>query len=198
MSSDTSNTRIRILKSVLEQLQASQEKGVRMADIAKRAGISRQALYLHFSTRAELLIETTYYVDLLKGSDKRLAASRAAETGIERLNAFIEAWGNYIPDIYHVAKALLAMGDTDDAAADAWSKRMSDMKEGCAAAINALDTDKMLSSDYAPDQATDVLWTMLSVRNWEHLTIDCGWPQEDYVQMLKTITHKVFVKIQAA
>lgn len=59
MSREISETRTRILKSSLELLEASQGKGVRMTDIAKGAGISRQALYLHFATRAELLIATT-------------------------------------------------------------------------------------------------------------------------------------------
>jgi AcrR family transcriptional regulator len=193
MSSDNPNTRIRILKAALKLLEASQGKGVRMTDIAKEAGISRQALYLHFSTRAALLIATTHYLDELKGSEERLAPSRTATSGIERLDAFIEAWGGYIPEIYGIAKALLAMRDMDDAAAAAWDKRMEDMREGCEAAINALKRDNMLSPDHSPNQATDILWTMLSVRNWEQLTIECAWPQEKYIQTLKSLARRIFV-----
>jgi len=186
-------TRDRILKAALELLEASQGKGVRMTDIAKRAGITRQALYLHFSTRAELLIATTYYLDELKGGEERLVASRTAERGIERLDAFIEAWGAYIPEIHGVAKALLAMRDTDEAAAKAWDERMRDMRGGCEAAINALDKDSMLSPVHSREQATDLLWTILSVRNWEQLTIECGWPQERYVETLKSLARRIFV-----
>jgi AcrR family transcriptional regulator len=193
MSSDNSGTRDRILKAALKLLEASQGKGVRMTDIAKRAGISRQALYLHFSTRAELLIATTYYLDEVKGVEERLVPSRTAQSGIERLDAFIEAWGTYIPEIYGIAKALLAMRDTDEAAAEAWDERMQDMREGCEAAINALNRDKMLSPDHSPNQATDILWTMLSVRNWEQLTIECAWPQEIYIETLKSLARRIFV-----
>ncbi len=198
MSSDNSGTRDRILKAALKLLEASQGKGVRMTDIAKRAGISRQALYLHFSTRAELLIATTYYLDEVKGVEERLVPSRTAQSGIERLDAFIEAWGTYIPEIYGIAKALLAMRDTDEAAAEAWDERMQDMREGCEAAINALNRDKMLSPDHSPNQATDILWTMLSVRNWEQLTIECGWPQEKYIETLKSLARRIFVAERAS
>ncbi len=198
MSSDNSGTRDRILKAALKLLEASQGKGVRMTDIAKRAGISRQALYLHFSTRAELLIATTYYLDEVKGVEDRLVPSRTAQSGIERLDAFIEAWGTYIPEIYGIAKALLAMRDTDEAAAEAWDERMQDMREGCEAAINALNRDKMLSLDHSPNQATDILWTMLSVRNWEQLTIECGWPQEKYIETLKSLARRIFVAERAS
>ena len=198
MSSKNSKTRDRILKAALKLLEASQGKGVRMTDIAKRAGISRQALYLHFSTRAELLIATTYYLDEVKGVEERLVPSRTAQSGIERLDAFIEAWGTYIPEIYGIAKALLAMRDTDEAAAEAWDERMQDMREGCEAAINALNRDKMLSPDHSPNQATDILWTMLSVRNWEQLTIECGWPQEKYIETLKSLARRIFVAERAS
>ena len=193
MSSDNPETRNRILKAALKLLEASQGEGVRMTDIAKRAGISRQALYLHFSTRAELLIATTYYLDKLKGAEERLVPSRRARSGIERLDAFIEAWGTYIPEIYGIAKALLAMRDTDEAAAKAWDERMQDMRQGCEAAINALASDNMLSPDHSPIQATDILWTMLSVRNWEQLTLECGWPQERYIETLKSLARRIFV-----
>ena len=198
MSSKNPTTRNRILKAALNLLEASQGKGVRMTDIAKQAGISRQALYLHFATRAELLIATTYYLDEAKGVEQRLAPSRTAQSGIERLDAFIEAWGTYVPEIHGIAKALLAMRDTDEAAAEAWDERMRDMRQGCEAAIDALNSDHMLSPDHSPDQATDILWTMLSVRNWEQLTIQCGWPQERYIETLKLLARRNFVADRAA
>ncbi|MBL4907634.1 MAG: TetR/AcrR family transcriptional regulator [Sneathiella sp.] len=194
MSSKNTETRNRILKASLGLLEASQGKDVRMSDIAKLAGISRQALYLHFSTRAELLIATTLYLDEIKGTDDRLTSSRTAETGQQRLDAYIDAWGHYIPEIYGIAKALLAMRDTDDAAAEAWDNRMQAMKEGCKAAIEALSRDNMLSPDHPPEDATDLLWTLLSIRNWEQLTLDCGWSQEKYIDRMKALARRNFVK----
>ena len=193
MSSKNPETRVRILEAALKLLEAIQGKGVRMTDIAGQAGISRQALYLHFGTRAELLIAATHYLDEVKGVEERLVPSRTARTGIERLDAYIEAWGTYIPEIHGIARALLAMRDTDEAAAAAWDERMQAMREGCEAAIDALNRDNMLSPAHAPEQATDILWTMLSVRNWEQLTIECGWPQERYIETLKSLARRVFV-----
>ncbi len=193
MSSNKIDTRSRILKASLELLEASHGRGVRMSDIAKRAKLSRQAIYLHFTTRAELLIATTHYLDEIKGAQNRLEASRTALTGTERLDAFIAAWGGYIPEIYGIAKALLAMSDTDQEAATAWSKRMQDMREGCQAAIDALYRDKKLSANYSREHATDILWTMLSIRNWEQLSIECGWTQKQYITMLQTTARRIFV-----
>lgn len=193
MSSGSPETRKRILNSAWKLLEATQGREVRMMDIAKEAGVSRQALYLHFPTRSGLLLATTRHIDEVKKVDARLARSRSAETGTERLNAFIEAWGNYIPEIYGVGKALMTMGETDDAAKLAWDGRMQAVRHGCRAAIDALETDSQLSSEHSAALATDILWTLLSVRTWEHLTIDCGWSQQLYIEKTKALALQMLV-----
>ncbi len=194
MSSRNPGTPEKILNAALKLLGASRGQGVRMSDIAKQAGISRQALYLHFETRAELLIAATFYFDEQKDVAGRLAPSRTARSGTERLDAYIEAWGNYIPEMYGIAKVLLALGENDEAAAAAWRQRMQDMREGCEAAMLALNRDGALSPDHSPEEATDILWTMLSVHNWQQLTIDCGWSQEKYVATLQALARRLFVR----
>jgi AcrR family transcriptional regulator len=194
MSIKKTDTRTRILDATLALVADGPGNGLRMADIASRAGISRQALYLHFATRTDLLVATTLYVDQTKDIEARLAPSRSARSGPERLDAYIEAWGNYIPEIYGIARVLLALKEAgDEEAATAWNNRMDAMREGCAAAIDALKAEGRLSSDNTREQATAMLWTMLSVRNWEHLTIDCGWSQKAYIASLKTSAKRLFV-----
>ena len=193
MSSTNIETRNKILGAAWALLEGDQRASVRMSDIATKAGISRQAVYLHFPTRAELLIATTRYVDEVKEVDKRLAASRNASSGEERLAAFIEAWGNYIPEIFGIGKALMAMEDSDDAAQLAWNDRMQAVRHGCAAAVKALKEDGALSQDYTPKEATDVLWTLLSVQNWEQLTVKSGWSQKRYIKKMKALARQVLL-----
>lgn len=187
MSSEKNPTRERILKSTWELLESGYGNAVRMSDIAKAAKISRQALYLHFPNRAELLIATTKHLDEVYDVPTRLAPTRTAKTGKDRLAVWINVWGNYIPKIYGVAKALMAMMDSDKEAKAAWNGRMDAMREGCEAAVMALSRDGTLAANLSEDEATDLLWTLLSVRNWELLTQDCGWTQDAYLAHLKTV-----------
>lgn len=185
MSSDTIDTPTRILQATLGLLEQPRAKLPTMSDIARATGISRQALYLHFPTRTDLLIAATRLQDQQNNVDMHLAPSRTAASGTERLDAFVTAWCNYIPKIYGVARAILAVIDTDAEAAAAWNTRMADMREGCAAAVAALVEDGTLPQGSETEQATDLLWTMLSVRNWEHLTQTCGWDQDCYVATVR-------------
>lgn len=186
-------TRTRILEAALRLLEQPGRPEVRMRDIAESAGISRQAVYLHFASRAELLVATTRYVDQIRGLDERLRRSREAVSGIERLDAFVEFWGRYIPEIYGVAKALRVARQTDEAAATAWSDRMSAVREGCRAVIEALQRDKMLAPGWNCDEATDLFWTLLSVGNWEQLTVERGWSTDRYIDRMKKLAKRSFV-----
>ncbi|MFW2440591.1 MAG: TetR/AcrR family transcriptional regulator [Arenicellales bacterium] len=193
MSSSNVETRTRVLDATVRMLEEHGGRGVRMGDIAKAAGISRQAVYLHFASRTELLVAATRHLDEILDVDRRLAPSRAATSGAERLALYIDSWGHYIPEIYAVAKALLLAQDTDDAAAAAWNDRMQAMREGCRAAIEALHSDGKLAPEWTPERATDALWTMLLVPNWENLTIECGWSTQQYIRWMKSVARRTFI-----
>lgn len=193
MSRKNIETRTRILQATIKTLEEQGGQGVRMGDIAKAAGISRQAVYLHFASRAELLIAATRHLDEILGLDQRLEPSRNAASGTERLERYIEFWGQYIPEIYSVAKALILAQASDEEAAAAWDDRMQAMREGCQRVIEMLDEDGQLATEWSIDNATDALWTMLLVPNWENLTIKCGWLVTDYVKWMTQLAKRTLM-----
>ena len=181
MSSE--QTKMRILETTLKVLETRIDKN-RMSDIAKAVGISRQALYLHYPTRAELLIATTKHIDTVKKVNQRLELSRAARSGLERLHFSIKAWGGYIPEIHGISVALRNMRKNDKAAAKAWDDRMQAVRHGCQAAVVAIAKDGKLKFDLSEQIATDILWTLLTIENWEKLVINCGWIQSAYEEKM--------------
>ncbi len=165
-----------------------------MGDIAGAAGISRQALYLHFASRADLLVATTHHVDQVRGLHERNGRWRAASSGVEMLEAYIEFWGNYIPEIYGLGKALLAVYETDKAAATAWDDRMASLRKGCRRTVEALHGDGTLAAAWTCDEATDLFWTVLSVRSWEQLTVECGWSTDQYIERMQVLLKSTFIQ----
>ena len=194
MSSGESETRTRILEATRRLTEEHRGRGVRMRDVAEAAGISRQAVYDHFGSRAKLLVETTHYVDEVRGLEERLRRFREATTGVGRLEAYVEFWGNYIPEVYGMAKALLVARETDEAAAAAWDARMSAVRESCRRTIEALHSDGMLAPEWSRDVAVDLMWTILSIRNWEQLTTECGWSTNQYVSRMQKLLKRTFVR----
>jgi len=70
---------------------------------------------------------------------------------------------------------------------------MQAVRDGCEATIQALKKDGVLSPKHSLNEATDILWMMLSVRNWEQLTRECGWSQSQYINTMKAITIELLV-----
>jgi AcrR family transcriptional regulator len=192
MSSTESETaRDRILNAALRLLEGRENRAT-MAGIAGAAGISRQALYLHFPNRAGLLIATSRHLDAALDFDGRLAAGGAAAAGPERLDGFIAAWGACLPEIHGLARALMAMGESDAAARRAWDARLAAVRRGCAAAVAGLAAEGRLTPLLSEERATDLLWTLLSVEAWEKL-IECGWGQAAYVRTMQALARKALM-----
>ena len=194
MSSGDPRTRTRILEATWRLMIERNGQGVRMRDVAEAAGVSRQAVYDHFGSRAELMVATARHGDEVRGLEERLVRYRAATGGVERLEAFIEFWGNYIPEIHGIARALFAARESDAAVAAAWDDRMRVVQEACHDIVGRLQSDGMLATDWSQDEAGEMLWSLLSIGNWENLTLERGWPVSLYVARMKELTKRAFVR----
>jgi AcrR family transcriptional regulator len=195
MSSGDPETRKRILNETWRLMEERRGQGVNISDIARAAGVSRQAVYLHFGTRPELLVATVRHVDEMKNIDQRLQALKTTGTGVETLEAFVNFWGNYIPEIYGLAKSLLAVRETDQAANIAWEDRMEAMREGCRCVVECLVREKNLAPGWQPAEAVDMMWAMLSIAIWENLTLERGWSSGQYIQYMQFMLKRVFLAV---
>lgn len=193
MSSTKTETRARILAATHLLLEESSGKGVRMSDIANAARVSRQAVYLHFESRTDLMIATRKYVDDIKGLDQRLMVLQSATTGTGLLEAIVDVWGNYIPEIYGIDKAMMNSLDTDEAKAAIWDDCMNGLKKTCRKSIDILGHEKRLAPGWSRNEAVDMFVTTLSIHNWEQLTLECGWTTARYVAKTKILLKRAFV-----
>jgi AcrR family transcriptional regulator len=194
MSRGDPDTRKRILTETWRLMEERRGQGVRLSDIAQAAGISRQAIYLHYSSRAELLIATVRYVDEVHDLDQRLSFFRQASGGLQTLQAYVEFWGSYIPEIYGLAKALLVARENDADAAAAWDDRMEAQRFGCRCVIECLEHEHLLAPGWDIPEATDMMWGMLSVNIWENLTIERGWSQSQYITRIQTALKRILTR----
>jgi len=194
MSSGDPETRKRILENAWRLMEKRKGQNVLISDVARAAGVSRQAVYLHFGSRAGLLIATVRYVDEVNHLNERIQGMNTAANGVEVLEAFIDFWGNYIPEIYGLAKALVAVRDVDKDAAAAWDDRMQVLYQGCRSTIDCLVRDQSLAPDWDPDQAADMFWSMLSISVWENLTVERGWTPDEYTSRMKSALKRMLIK----
>ena len=177
--SSASDTRVLILDMTLEALEESLD-GVNMGRIAELARISRQAVYLHFPTKAELLLAAARHVDVRYGLEKRLEPLGRAGSAEALLAEFAKFLAGYNPLIYPVVRAADAIRKRDAAVERAWLDRLENRRRGIHALVKRLSDWGKLASEWTVPTARDWTTAQASVKLWEELVVDLGWSSARY------------------
>ena len=174
------NSKGRILDAALSLITRRGDARVTMAQIAKAARVSRQAVYLHFADRADLMVALARHVDQKRGLAEEIQRVNNAPTAKAALSAMVALQARTNPDIWAVARAVDAVRRTDDAAERSWQDRLQHRLEGCRQIVDWLRREGGLRDGLDPVTAADLLWTLTSLRTWEDLVLQRGWTPEHY------------------
>lgn len=146
----------RILDAALACLR--EDSGLTMVQVAEKAGLSRQAIYLHFRCRDALLAA--------------LAARRAAAPDLDAAPSARAALGLLVAAQAHADPALAALEETPEAA----QARLG----ACARVAARFQAEGALAPQLNPDTAADLLWSLTGPRLWQELVRGRGWSTERY------------------
>ena len=176
----SSNSKILILEAALALISKRGGADVTMAEIAKAAKVSRQAVYLHFTDRADLLVNLIRYTDQKRGLEREIRKIEQAPTGTAQLRAMASLQARMNPGIWAHARAFEAVRRTDKAADRSWRDRLQHRLEGCRAIVARLQKEGALRPGLDPATAADLLWNITSLRTWEDLVLDRKWSARQY------------------
>lgn len=170
----SARTRADIL-DVAWRVIAARGTHVSMAEIAGAAGLTRQALYVHFRSRGGLLVALVRRADERADIHARFGAALDVADPRRRLDAFLRVWLDFVPTIHPVASSLMRARTDDPEAARAWQDRMTALRRGFAILATSLRRDGALAPHWTAARAADFLWAGSSVQTWELLAVDRGW-----------------------
>jgi AcrR family transcriptional regulator len=151
---DVSDTRTRILAAALQLLREQAEPS--MGTIASRAGLSRQAVYLHFDSRDQLLVAVAAWANATIGLPERLDQVARAESARTMLGLFIDVAVWHASQVGPVIRALDRVMETDSALAERWRTR-NGRAARAAKIIEALAGQRQLRPDVSTVEATTLL-----------------------------------------
>jgi AcrR family transcriptional regulator len=184
----SAGSRARVLDAALKLLRRHGHATVTMAQIAKAARLSRQAVYLHFADRAELMAALARHVHESLGLPAAIQRMMTnAQTGIGLIEADVSMQARYNPEVWAVARAVDAVRRTDAAAARAWQERLDSRLDRCRVIVARLESEGLLRPGLSPSIAADLLWTMTSLRMWEDLVLERKWSPEQYQKYVTNV-----------
>jgi len=180
MSSGDPATRQRILKAARELLEASPGATIAMGEVAKQAGVSRQALYLHFADRTALFLEVSRLADSTARTPARQRRIDEAPTARDAFREAIALQAFLKPRLKGVATALDVLRRSDPAADAAWKEREHARLQRCEQVVQRLHDDGELASGWDVPTAARCFWAVTSQRVWDDLVMDQGWSSTQY------------------
>lgn len=173
------DTRDRILQAT-RQLIEEDGAGLRLADVAEQAGVSRQALYLHFGDRSGLLVALVDYVDQRQGWADERSYIFGAPTAVESLRRWVEVMSRFTARIDRITQAVEANQYEDSAMAAAWRDRMSGRRALILAITERMAGEGRLADAWTASDAADVVYVYTMPGPWRELTRQLGWSIEKF------------------
>jgi AcrR family transcriptional regulator len=183
MSSRRAKTRLAILDAAWKRLSIPGD-AARLEDIAADAGVTRQSVYLHFGTRAGLLVAVVQHMDAALGLSARLEDIRATDDPVLALEMNLRLTATYQGRIHGVAMALPRLSGTDPDARAAFDDRMSSRHEGLLALTKSLHRARLLTGDFSAAKVADILWQAGAPSSYELLVVERGWTPKEFERWL--------------
>jgi AcrR family transcriptional regulator len=174
MSSGDPATRQRILEAARALLESRPGATIAMGEVAEQAGVSRQALYLHFADRTSLFLEVSRLADSTARTPARQRKIDDAPTARDAFREAIALQAFLKPRLKGVATALDVLRRSDPAADAAWKEREHARLHRCAQVIQRLDDEGELAPGWDVATAARCFWAVTSQRVWDDLVVDQG------------------------
>ena len=219
-SPGSTTTHERILRAAASLLAERGFHGVGMGEVARAAGVSRQALYLHFASKPELFVAASE--DIVARAEARVAAEEARSGDVERdaaldaaldatldptgdperrrrraiadIDAIIHRYARTVPETYGIATANYAARRSEPAAEEVWQNRTRVRLLAYTRAMAHLAAAGGLAEGWTEQEAADFLFSLLSVRGYETLVLECGWTLERYEERLQAVVHGTLIR----
>jgi len=168
------DTSAAILDAARQLFETGGYHAVGLEAVAAQAGVSRQAIYLHFDGKAALLQALHERINE-RDVVPRMAKVWDAPDAISALHAFAAATTATASRIVGIYTALDAASRTDPEVAASMRLGSQRRYADCMRLATWLDDDGLLPAATTRSLAADVIWTVASIPSFVLLTRDRRW-----------------------
>lgn len=186
-------TRLALLAAARTLVEQEGVPALTMASVAKRAGVTRRAVYLHYATRTELVTALYGYVnetEELGASLERVLQAPDAATALDE-------WAQHLARCHlHLVpfgRAFHRVRGADPDAEHYWGLIMRQWRGSCRQLAERLAADGQLVAPWTVTSAADMLWALMSFDVLEALVVDRRWSQKKFARRMSVLLRSTFI-----
>lgn len=186
-------TRLAVLAAARTLVETEGVSALTMASVAEHAGVTRRAVYLHFSTRVELI--TALYEHVNEAAD--LNESLKCVWEAPDASAALDLWAHHLArahtELIAVGRAFQRVRGSDPDAGFYWDLVMRQWRTSCLRLAEWLATEARLAPPWTVPTAADMLWALMSFDVLEALVVDRRWSRKRLARRLSVLLRSTFV-----
>jgi AcrR family transcriptional regulator len=185
-----------ILDAARELFETHGYHAVGLEAVATKAGVSRQAIYLHFDSKAALLQALHERINDLDVVPVMTTVWKAPGA-LAGLAAFVAATTATASKIVGIYTALDAASRTDPQVAASMKLGHQRRYADCLRMATWLDTEGLLAAGITRGHAADVIWAIANIPTFTLLIRDRHWPQTRWTAWITDTLQTTLLKTTA-
>ncbi len=186
MSSGRPDTRAAILSAARGLFEEQGYHGAGLEAVAKRAGVSRQAIYLHFASKADLLTALharIYETDVVPALEKYRIWE--APTALDGMDALIAVDAEVASRVWRIHESLVVARRHHPEVDETLRPREADRYGEIERLGRWLKEEGALPPRMAVGKFADIMWGLCSIGTFCNLVIERGWSKTRYVTWVR-------------
>jgi AcrR family transcriptional regulator len=186
-------TRAALLSAAQAILQEQGFEALTMTAVAERAGVTRRAVYMHFTSRAELVAALFDHVASAEGLQESLRGVWEAPDAASALDEWAAHLARYHPRLLAVDRAVQRVWRHDPDAAAHRRRVVAEKLANCRRLAQRLHDEGRLAGGWTTESATDMLFALISTDLIEALIVDRRWSRQRLAEHLALLFRSTFV-----
>jgi AcrR family transcriptional regulator len=179
-------TRIQILEAARAVFEEFGYYDAGLGAVAKRAGVSRQAIYLHFESKADLLTALhlhIYATDVVPAIERQEITGAAS--ALEALDAMIAVDVEVVSKVWRIHEALQIARRQHPEVEETLRPREEDRYAGLLDLGRRLEREGALPAHIQARGFADLLWGLMGVGTYRSLVLERRWSHEEYQRWVR-------------
>jgi AcrR family transcriptional regulator len=174
-------TRTQILEAARAMFEELGYHGAGLGAVAKKAGVSRQAIYLHFPSKAELLTALHLHIfatDVAPVLERHPVTD--AMTAWDALDAIVAVDVEVAAKVWRIQEVLTTARRQHPEVDETLRPREEDRYAELLDLGGRLERDGVLPPTVGVGMFADMLWGLLNIGTYRNLVIERGWSLDQY------------------
>lgn len=178
-------TRLRIIEAAYTLLAGEGYHNVSLDEIAARAGVSRQTIYVQFGSKRGVLQAIAEYIERESYGTDMMAGARTVTSAIHTIRNGVRDQIDFFHQNADLLRTFYAQAANDPDFRSVWQDRMRERRDAIHLLVEKLAKQGWLVEDWSVEEATDWLWSLTNFQRYDELVIERGWTSEQLARRLR-------------